>query len=661
MNKKAILVFFASIILIAAAFYALMFFTDFSSLLGYSVEPEASSTMPQQIEATTEEASEVMVLTSDVNTLEVGERNTLSLSYESGRPVQNAQWSSSDDLIATVDQNGTVTAVSAGSCVITVTADPDNGEAQNDGVNPNGQSPNGTSPKASDGFTEEFTNGSAEDPTEEGRGFFDETTNAPTGMAMAAVSSAKITPDTVAKVSGSNLTCTFEIIVTDKTITEINILNNYIYSNEDITFETAEGTASAYVTSCRITDRDGDKGYELFLQYQIDENFKTVDIIRLGDSGTPYSLKTFDSFTELMNSGYSAYTEELCLDEDGKVYIKSIATKYGGNTDSQVITLYDASGASLEQASGAELKKPHNAADFAIVPISNSEYIVDSEKTDYQGYQDYLNNLSATYPAFSQWSLRSCTLSGGEFHKLLPVAELSEAYAKRIEYASSEEDCATVNSSGVVTAVGGGSAKIRAYIEDLFDLDIAYCIFEVSDGSDKYAEYLKGIEGETVKGKYGSTLALYKTTVLNTDDDFNAELYLYYKSDSEQQIDRVAGDTRETILSVQVPGKREVSIDFYRTMGDSIYVVCVNESYGTKNEKLTYYRFEEGNMVQLSSVFEYRDGKYYKDEQEIEATEFHASIGVYEKLSVWYDPAGDAADTTEPTEGPTVEPTRPQT
>ena len=92
----------------------------------YQVSAENSageSELSDPITVTTDYSTPTAVEVSPkTNNLEVGATRNLTATVSPDTAKQTVSWSSSDDAIATVDNNGKVTAVGAGTATITVTS-----------------------------------------------------------------------------------------------------------------------------------------------------------------------------------------------------------------------------------------------------------------------------------------------------------------------------------------------------------------------------------------------------------------------------------------------------------------------------------------------------------------------------------------------------------
>lgn len=66
---------------------------------------------------------ESVTVSPKTNNLEVGANRNLTATVEPSTAKQDVTWSSSDESVASVDANGTVTAIGAGTATITVTAE----------------------------------------------------------------------------------------------------------------------------------------------------------------------------------------------------------------------------------------------------------------------------------------------------------------------------------------------------------------------------------------------------------------------------------------------------------------------------------------------------------------------------------------------------------
>ena len=65
---------------------------------------------------------ESVTVAPKTNNLEVGDERQLNVTVEPSTAEQDVVWSSNDELVATVDSSGKVTAISIGAATITVTA-----------------------------------------------------------------------------------------------------------------------------------------------------------------------------------------------------------------------------------------------------------------------------------------------------------------------------------------------------------------------------------------------------------------------------------------------------------------------------------------------------------------------------------------------------------
>lgn len=494
---------------------------------------------------------------------------TLALTAEfTPRDAENKEvaWESSDENIASVDSSGKVTALSAGSCTITVRS-----------------------------------------------------------MAERTVSAE------------------LSLKVTDERIEEINLLNEYLSSlpvNQKIKAD--KKTVTMRLSQCKILDIDGDGHYELLIEYQAGPA-TGAEIVRLQDK-KPVSIKTFGKPEELLAHGGTSYEEAVCTDKDKNLYIKATEIQNDETRNTRSVTLYRLDGDKL--SSVKVLKDVYTYKKNSSVPEKGT-FTIEGKKTEEPDYLEALSSLQSAYPEFSGYVKRSLTLISGKYEKVLPVADLEDAYLKRLKWESSAPETGQVSQAGVITAKNEGKSTVTAELS-CFISPIAFAEVTVRDNSEVLNKYLDSIKEKVITGDNNATLALYASKLADIDGDSVKELLLYYTGSRSCRIDVVKqkGDEvkRSTAFQKSTDSDKICRLGLYVDSSTNSIVLC--EEYRTSGSSQTvefrFNKYEDGKYIQESPNYKAvtkspddKDPQCYIDGERTSKTAFDSAISHYGKFAEW--------------------------
>lgn len=339
---------------------------------------------------------------------------------------------------------------------------------------------------------------------------------------------------TVASEQSPEVTAEYKISVTDNRIKQINKLNDYLLEIPNVQkVKYGDGkSAEAVIDKCRIVDFNGDGDYELFIIYSLEGDLSVAEVVTL-QGGDIVSAKGFKSFKDVLQSGYDSCLQEIYTEQSGNLYIRSESIKKTDSKHTREVTFYSVS--SSEIITLAQYKDVYNYENGEKVTTGGSFEINSEKKTE----SEYLSSLAGYFDGYTKLedlAPRYVELSGGEYQKALTVAELDDAYLKRLKWECSDDKVAAVNNSGVVTAKGNGKCEVTATLS-CFNGAICSNTVKVTNESKALKKYLNDIKDDVIKGESGSNLTLYASKILDIDDDGEQELLLYYLGSRHCQID----------------------------------------------------------------------------------------------------------------------------
>lgn len=448
---------------------------------------------------------------------------------------------------------------------------------------------------------------------------------------------------TVRSMEEKTVSAELALKVTDERIEEINLLNEYL-SSLPVSQKIKAGKKNVTVrlSQCKILDIDGDGHYELLAKYQAGA-VTGAEIVRLQDK-KPVSVKTFEKLETLLAHSGTSYEEAVCTDKDKNLYIKATEIQNDETRNTRTVTLYRLDRSKL--TSVQNLKDVYTYKKNSNVP-DKGEFTIDGKQAKEPGYLEALSSLQSAYTEFKDYAQRSLTLISGKYDKILPVADLEEAYLKRLKWTSSQPQVGQVNQNGVFTAKNEGNSTVTAGLS-CFISPIASVSVTVRDNSGVLNKYLDSVKEKVVTGDNNTTLALYASKLADVDGDGVKELLLYYTGSRSCRIDVVKqeGDDvkRSTAFQKQTDSDKVCRLELYMDSSTNSLVLC--EDYRTSGSKQTvefrFNKYEDGKYTQESPDYKVvtksagdKDPQCYIDGERTEKTAFDSAISHYGKFSDW--------------------------
>ncbi len=431
----------------------------------------------------------------------------------------------------------------------------------------------------------------------------------------------------------------YKIKVIDENIEKINILNDYLngIDNRDIVPYHINTLGVVYIENCKIADINEDESYELIIDYNIKANQNVIEVVSL-EGNNAQSVKTFDDFQEVLEKGYSKLTQEVYKDNGGKIYLKSQAITSSETITTTEIMFYEVKGDDL-----ILLKKYKDIYNYTVgskVPDSGEFYINDIRATESE-YISSVNNYFEGYILFDDYASRYVELEESAFEKMDIVVDLPQQYLNRISWKSSDEKVATVNSSGVVSALQIGRSDIIADLS-CFTSPISNVYADVSNISADFENYLNDESNQTVKSN-GKTLPLYGSKVIDVDNDAQKELILYYTDSKNVRIDIVSlsGSSIKSNIALEKNAGTYNSLICEIYMDNAKNQIVIQEKY-IKGNSLEFYfdEFVDETLTKYTPVYKVdfvgdTPSVYYINGNERKESDFTIQVNHYGQYTNW--------------------------
>ena len=454
---------------------------------------------------------------------------------------------------------------------------------------------------------------------------------------------------TITAVASANkkATAEYKLTITDERIDEIKLLNDYLLeipSSRKVSYGDKK-TQTVNLVQCRITNQGTDGHYVLLLKYQIGASITAVEVVTL-QNGKPVSLKTFESFSSLLEQPNTSYSETVCTGETSAFYIKSTAIQNSGTQGKRTVTLYSTSSGTL--SSVQTMTDVYRYKDGENVPLSGT-FSIDGGNTTEETYLSALSALGENYPAFTDWANRTITVAQGKYEKAQPVVRLEEVYLNRIEWTTSDKAVAAVNKNGVVTGKNAGSCEVQGVLSCLSG---AVCSVQVTvrSNSEALSRYLDSIKDQTIQAENGTALALYASKAIDADGDGTNELLLYYTGGRSCQID-IAKETggeikRSTAFFAATDSSKTCRLDIYMDNTTGNVVLCenyVSENGASQTTEFSFNAYKDGKYTADSQTYKIvangsgeENAAYYIDGQKVKKDAFDLATGHYAKFAKCY-------------------------
>lgn len=453
---------------------------------------------------------------------------------------------------------------------------------------------------------------------------------------------------TITAVASANkkATAEYKLTITDERIDEIKLLNDYLLeipSSRKVSYGDKK-TQTVNLVQCRITNQGTDGHYVLLLKYQIGASITAVEVVTL-QNGKPVSLKTFESFSSLLEQPNTSYSETVCTGETSAFYIKSTAIQNSGTQGKRTVTLYSTSSGTL--SSVQTMTDVYRYKDGENVPLSGT-FSIDGGNTTEETYLSALSALGENYPAFTDWANRTITVAQGKYEKAQPVVRLEEVYLNRIEWTTSDKAVAAVNKNGVVTGKNAGSCEVQGVLSCLSG---AVCSVQVTvrSNSEALSRYLDSIKDQTIQAENGTALALYASKAIDADGDGTNELLLYYTGGRSCQID-IAKETggeikRSTAFFAATDSSKTCRLDIYMDNTTGNVVLCenyVSENGASQTTEFSFNAYKDGKYTADSQTYKIvangsgeENAAYYIDGQKVKKDAFDLATGHYGQYAQW--------------------------
>lgn len=453
---------------------------------------------------------------------------------------------------------------------------------------------------------------------------------------------------TITAVSSANkkATAAYKFTITDERIDEIKLLNDYLLeipSSRKVSYGDKK-TQTVNLVQCRITNQGTDGHYVLLLKYQIGASITAVEVVTL-QNGKPVSLKTFESFSSLLEQPNTSYSETVCTGETSAFYIKSTAIQNSGTQGKRTVTLYSTSSGTL--SSVQTMTDVYRYKDGENVPLSGT-FSIDGGNTTEETYLSALSALGENYPAFTDWANRTITVAQGKYEKAQSVVRLEEVYLNRIEWTTSDKAVAAVNKNGVVTGKNAGSCEVQGVLSCLSG---AVCSVQVTvrSNSEALSRYLDSIKDQTIQAENGTALALYASKAIDADGDGTNELLLYYTGGRSCQID-IAKETggeikRSTTFFAATDSSKTCRLDIYMDNTTGNVVLCenyVSENGASQTTEFSFNAYKDGKYTADSQTYKIvangsgeENAAYYIDGQKVKKDAFDLATGHYGQYAQW--------------------------
>lgn len=453
---------------------------------------------------------------------------------------------------------------------------------------------------------------------------------------------------TITAVASANkkATAEYKLTITDERIDEIKLLNDYLLeipSSRKVSYGDKK-TQTVNLVQCRITNQGTDGHYVLLLKYQIGASITAVEVVTL-QNGKPVSLKTFESFSSLLEQPNTSYSETVCTGETSAFYIKSTAIQNSGTQGKRTVTLYSTSSGTL--SSVQTMTDVYRYKDGENVPLSGT-FSIDGGNTTEETYLSALSALGENYPAFTDWANRTITVAQGKYEKAQPVVRLEEVYLNRIEWTTSDKAVAAVNKNGVVTGKNAGSCEVQGVLSCLSG---AVCSVQVTvrSNSEALSRYLDSIKDQTIQAENGTALALYASKAIDADGDGTNELLLYYTGGRSCQID-IAKETggeikRSTTFFAATDSSKTCRLDIYMDNTTGNVVLCenyVSENGASQTTEFSFNAYKDGKYTADSQTYKIvangsgeENAAYYIDGQKVKKDAFDLATGHYGQYAQW--------------------------
>ena len=338
--------------------------------------------------------------------------------------------------------------------------------------------------------------------------------------------------------ANSSITAVYTIKVTDKKIEQINVLNDYI-NKKGNTFEvkySGNKKKDVIISNAMIKDINNDGEYELFIAYSLGTNIFVLDVATIKNDKV-VSMNAYKNFADILENGYTSLNQTFYTDNDNNIYIKSESIKISGTNHTREVEFFDVNIDKNETYSKSYYKDTYIYEYGNKIPTSGKFYIDDKQVKE----EPYLTSLSNYFDGYIEYKIdakRYVEINDNKYEKILPIVELSKNYTDRITWSSKDKSIATVNNSGVVSAKSLGKTQLVATL-DCLNSSISVVSVNVCNVNKNLSVYLKEQKDKKIDGESGAKLSLYGSKMIDIDDDTEQELLLYYKGESQAQIDVV--------------------------------------------------------------------------------------------------------------------------
>ncbi len=267
----------------------------------------------------------------------------------------------------------------------------------------------------------------------------------------------------------------FQLEVDDSRLTQVGTLSNYLFSinpRQSYVYSNNKN-GNAKLTGCKIADFDDDKDYELFVRYNITDNFQKMEVVDIFNNEAT-SYKTEKSYSDMTGNGYASYIENVYINSDKEIFIIAEGIKNGATAIEKTTSVYKLENGKLKEIDNYYSKEPYSLSDMA----KKSEYKINGNKKTRDEYTAEYSQMKTSKEQFDDYVSIVSQLSEGNYVKAIMPADIGNAYYDRIIWTSSDESVATVSSSGVIT--GGPSAGNCSVTGVIEGIDFTVCKHTIS-------------------------------------------------------------------------------------------------------------------------------------------------------------------------------------